>query len=579
MNFSPTTQSPSPVYGIQSIQENRAASETNQRFSHLVFKTPANVSDYRATVSSSDHFSVLAQQFFALAKEKDLPYTGQSLSHSDESAKQGGILPVLEKQRTRWQLLRKLDGYVASVGEDTFTVHLRENPSDVRFIEAEIDLSELPEQERPRAVEGAPLVWTVSNFWQGGTVKREWSIYFRRFPEWSAEDVSRAKEQVRQITDGIQGTEKGKPPRPHEVEVSVFGSGFGESIVAHLGLDRWIVIDSCQNPNSKRPVALEYLNEIGVNVPERVLLVVATHWDDDHIGGLAEVFRRAEKAVFVCPATVKSDEFNRILATVTGTRYLPGGSGADEMFEIMKENARRGSRYPAPKLAVAQKDLLEIWDSLPIRVQALSPSDAELISATERLRRVPELTEGNSRLRLPRFESNDASVVVSIQLGQRELILLGADLEERGLPAVGWQAVVEGWPSGRGRHSVFKVAHHGASNGHLDAAWDELLQESPWAIVTSFSFGKSNLPTKADCLRISARTKRGMITSHPSRSRYKDPISAVRRTIDEVVRSAYLVRSKEGHVRLRRDLDTAPDWICERFGSAIPIDGALVASL
>jgi len=375
------------------------------------------------------------------------------------------------------------------------------------------------------------------------------------------------------------GNEKGKAPRLHEVEVSVFGTGFGESIVVHLGLDRWIVIDSCKNPNSKRPVALEYLNQIGVNIPERVLLVVATHWDDDHIGGLAEVFTFAEKAVFACPATVNYDEFKQILATVTGTRHLPGGSGADEMFEIMKELGKRGSRYPTPKLAVVHKDLLEICDTLPVRVQALSPSDADIVSAIERLRRVPQLAEGPPRLRLPRFESNDASVVISIQFGQRELILLGADLEERGLLAVGWQAVVEGWPSGRGKHSVFKVAHHGSSNGHLDAAWDQLLKESPWAIVTSFSFGKINLPTKTDCQRISDRTKRGMITSHPSRSRYKDRMPAIRRTIDEVARSAYVVRAKEGHVRLRRDLETTSDWICERFGSAIPIDPALIASL
>ena len=244
----------------------------------------------------------------------------------------------------------------------------------------------------------------------------------------------------------------------------------------------------------------------------------------------------------------------------------------------MKELGGRGSRYPAPKLAVVNKDLVETYDALPLRIQALSPSNAELVSAIERLRRIDPPTGGTRRLRLPRFESNDASVVISIQIGH-ERILLGADLEERGLVAVGWQAVVEGWPSGRGKHSVFKVAHHGSSNGHLDAVWDRLLQKSPWAVVTSFSFCGTTLPTKMDCQRISSRTERGMITNHPSRSRYKDRDPAVRRTIDEVTLSAYGVRFKEGHVRLRRDLAANSDWICERFGSAIPIDAALINSL
>lgn len=375
------------------------------------------------------------------------------------------------------------------------------------------------------------------------------------------------------------GMRRGIGPRQHEVEVSVFGTGFGESIVVHCGLDRWIVVDSCRNPDSKKPAALEYLSEIGVNVSERVFLVVATHWDGDHIGGLAEVFALAKKAAFACPATVNDHEFKHVLATVTGTRQLYGGSRAGEMFEIMEELKKRGSRYPSPKLAVAHKELLEICDTLPVRVQALSPSDAEIVSAVERLRNVLKPAEHAPRIRLPRFERNDASVVISIQIGQRELLLLGADLEERGLAEVGWQAVAIGWPDGRGKHSIFKVAHHGSSNGHLDAVWDRLLVESPWAVVTSLSFGKNNLPNRIDCERISRRTKRGMITTYPLRSRYKDRKPAVRRTIDETARSSYVGLSKQGHVRLRRDLDANSDWICERFGPAIPIDAALISSL
>jgi hypothetical protein len=119
-------------------------------------------------------------------------------------AKKGGVLPIRGKQGTRWQLLKKLEGDVVTVTAETFTAHLREDRSDVQFIEAEIDLSELPKQERPLAIVGASLVWTISFFWKGGTMKRESSIYFRRLPHWTAKEAAEAEEHVRQITDAIQ---------------------------------------------------------------------------------------------------------------------------------------------------------------------------------------------------------------------------------------------------------------------------------------------------------------------------------------------------------------------------------------
>jgi len=206
MNLSPTTQSPSPVYGIQSIQENRDESETNQRFSHLVFKSPARSGAYQTPVPPSDTFR-FTQQFFTFLQRNDLASgltNVQNLSELDKAERQGGVLSMLDKQRTRWQLLKKLDGTVISVTKESFTVHLRENQTDVSFIEAEIDLSELPEQERPLAVQGASLVWTISHYWQGGTMKRESSIYFRRLPDWTTKEAAKAEEQVRQITDAIR---------------------------------------------------------------------------------------------------------------------------------------------------------------------------------------------------------------------------------------------------------------------------------------------------------------------------------------------------------------------------------------
>src|SRR5262249_14986688 len=54
-------------------------------------------------------------------------------------------------------------------------------------------------------------------------------------------------------------------PAADELEVTVFGPGFGECIVAHLGHDRWIVIDSCIDSRSDKPAVLAYFEHIGVD--------------------------------------------------------------------------------------------------------------------------------------------------------------------------------------------------------------------------------------------------------------------------------------------------------------------------
>src|SRR5262245_58961005 len=58
---------------------------------------------------------------------------------------------------------------------------------------------------------------------------------------------------------------KHTPPASDEVEISLFGPGIGECSVVHLGGGQWMVVDSCIDRSTRRPVALEYLAEIGVD--------------------------------------------------------------------------------------------------------------------------------------------------------------------------------------------------------------------------------------------------------------------------------------------------------------------------
>ena len=90
--------------------------------------------------------------------------------------------------------------------------------------------------------------------------------------------------------------------------VSLFGPGYGEGILIHLGSKEWIVVDSCINPETGNSVALEYFETINVD-PNSVKLIVATHWHDDHIRGLCDVVRNCKKAEFVISEALIEDEF------------------------------------------------------------------------------------------------------------------------------------------------------------------------------------------------------------------------------------------------------------------------------
>lgn len=99
-------------------------------------------------------------------------------------------------------------------------------------------------------------------------------------------------------------------PAHDELEVSLFGPGVGECVVIHIGHGSWIIIDSCVDENSI-PIALSYLEKIGVNPERAVKFIVISHWHDDHIQGLSEVVRRCMNAKIIYSAALLKKNFLR----------------------------------------------------------------------------------------------------------------------------------------------------------------------------------------------------------------------------------------------------------------------------
>lgn len=363
------------------------------------------------------------------------------------------------------------------------------------------------------------------------------------------------------------------PPTSDELEVSVFGPGVGESIVVHLGHGDWMVVDSCLNPRTRRPAALEYLETLDVDVGSAVRLLVLTHWHDDHVRGAGQILEQAKAAQVVCSAKDHGPALFEAVETARAAR-LPA-TGLDEMAQIFGNLLRRAQRDQrrqsvGPMWAVEGR-LLFHRDAgssgrPPVRVMALSPSDGTLTLAMHELRQFLPRPAGPER-RAVRLTPNERSVVVFAQAGTRA-ILLGADLEETHNPATGWSAVVDSPVRPAARSEIFKVPHHGAVGADNEAVWQEMLAEGPIACVTPFSRGRSPLPTPKDLRRLHQRTRHVFCTRGARGPRPRRRPAPVERTIREVARRRRSIEGPMGHIRVRGSLSDRLPLGVELFGVA-----------
>ena len=357
------------------------------------------------------------------------------------------------------------------------------------------------------------------------------------------------------------------PPDPDQVELSLFGPGLGEAIALHAGNGDWLLVDSCFDDQGD-PAALAYLMSIGVD-PTNVRCLVATHWDDDHVGGLARTLEACTAAKFACSSAVRTHEF-LVLTESAGSGSMMTRSGFSEFAGVLATLKKRrvaDQRFAAPVLAIEGRP---VWrragtGSVPsARLTALAPSDAGVALAQRALAQLlPHAGDAKRRIRSP--SPNRTSVVLELEVGAVR-VLLGADLEITPDPTTGWLAILDGMHGPQGRSSAFKVPHHGAEDADEPRVWHELLEAEPLAILAPFTQGNIALPRPTDRLRLLSRTPDVFTTSAQPRRRRRHQ-TAVERTLRE---SGIAIRDAEqpmGHVRLRRRQD-APRWSVDLFGPA-----------
>lgn len=346
------------------------------------------------------------------------------------------------------------------------------------------------------------------------------------------------------------------PPPFDVIEITLIGPGYGESIVLHIGQGKWIVVDSCEDETGY-PQPLRYLADMRVDPASAVVLVVATHWHDDHIRGMGRLVDECRTAKFVCASAFTKHEFLVAVRALDDRRRSAPGSGLKELHSVfltLRERQVQSLWAIADRLVLTEDDC-KVW--------SLSPGD---VVVADFLRSVcsDRAQAGQKKDRLPTLSPNRMSVTLWVTV-KNIAALLGGDL-----PKKEWLNILEHCQSREGTASVFKVPHHGSPDADDPRIWAEMLETEPYAVLTPWHKGGKSRPTAADARRLLSYSKNAYATTRGvSRVRRSRELRRlVRRSTADTDIDLRSAVAPIGAIRLRRAIDKAEDWRVELFGGA-----------
>ncbi len=370
---------------------------------------------------------------------------------------------------------------------------------------------------------------------------------------------------------GISPSKAKLPPKTGQIEVTLLGPGYGESILVHLGNNKWVIIDSCIDSKTLEPAALSYLQSIGVDPETSVVLIIATHWHDDHVRGISKVLSSCLNAKFCASSALSKEEFLSYILAFDEYNPIAAGSGIKELTQVLDILQTRPPTKAMMNRRVYYIPASESGHGQECSIWTLSPSDRQvdffLFSLAELL---PEAKLKTTKFRAvePIDNENYTCIVTWIEIGGFS-ILLGGDLKETTNPETGWSVIIESAERPQGKASIYKVSHHGSNNAHSANIWNEMLLKQPYAILTPYNRGRKKLPTPSDVTRIESFTSNGYSTSKITftKSNIRRPPS-VERTIKETVGKIRRIQPQTGMVRLRSSQGASEPWFVELLDPA-----------
>ena len=422
---------------------------------------------------------------------------------------------------------------------------------------------------------------------------------------------------------GIGNTEKITPFGPNEAEVTLIGgtSGYGESIVVRYGENEWAIIDSCIDTLTQTCLPIAYLNDIGVNVKTQVKYVFCTHWHDDHIRGLHELIEACSNDVVFCLA-IASDKEKFLYEMERSNLYEPDRGVRKELILALDKVNEKGisvkrlmqdltvfktNNCSCFALSPSQEELKaffeelahviteqgqvlkqkEVLDSKPTEEieSAEDISDAvfsdlergldvhsEVI--TERVIQDSEVTRGKKKT--CKSNINDRSVALLFTICGHHVVL-GADLEVSSNSYSGWQSVNDCSSMQGVAADMYKIPHHGSSNGYFDLFIKNHISPSATGKLSTWLKGESVLPEKIILENYHQYLSSLFITADPSFLTGKFSSPEYKKMMEGTTESIVDIKNHCGIVQSRLDLSSGGgNWITKVYGSAREVTDALL---
>lgn len=330
------------------------------------------------------------------------------------------------------------------------------------------------------------------------------------------------------------------------IEVVVFGKGYGESILLHIG-EKWFVVDSFIESKSRKPIAIKYLSDNGYSIDD-ISGIICSHWDNDHVLGISQIIEQHSRCLPVCLPIAYDDR--RFTEYVTFNATNQSGS-TTEFYKVLKLIAKRKASY---FFAISERNLFqkEINDTT-ISLRALSPNDNQFAAFLDAIS-IPK--EGQTKRHIP-LEENKISVVTYIKTCL-DSILLGGDMENS---SNGWESICDSFVDNKSH--VFKIPHHGSENGYCSKVWQKMV-EKPISIITRFN--PSNLPTDEMLDNIAKDSSAVYVVGSKAR-KDREILGKVKKHGDiNTVVSISLLDSKYGYVKLSKYSEDE-DWQVDIYGA------------
>lgn len=417
-------------------------------------------------------------------------------------------------------------------------------------------------------------------------------------------------------------------PRKNEAEVTLIGgtSGFGETIVIHIGDGIWIVVDSCTNPINGECAALSYLQDIHVNIKEQLSYVVCTHWHEDHILGLSKlieecsnntvfafscaddrqkfIFEMLEKFDFKGKSKnlkelrqslslvnekgikIKRVQQDQLIFNNNGTECFALSPSSIEIERFNKELAAAQEKYHKAMGQMAKLKEIgeEVIESADIIEDEIFLSYANLIKEkldedSAPLEEIDDLLKFKD---VKKVEPNDRCVAMLLKI-RSHFVILGADLEHNSkkTPEGGWQSVSDCECMKDIEAGLFKIPHHGSETGYYEFFLNKHIKPTAVSKLTSWIIGAEALP-KVEMLKKYFDHSQNLYVTTTSLFKRKnnEEDRTFRKIMNESTEEIIELKPQLGIIRSRIDIDSDDDtWRTVVFGSAKRIENDYLESL